>query len=78
MSQKLELKIDEVIVLENSNGQDTIVLNIWDSEAIKDALPAAAVLFYSGMLSVDIKTSSMCGQNLAKELGLVPDRIVKV
>lgn len=78
MSQKLELKIDEVIVLENSNGQDTVVLNIWDSEAIKDALPAAAVLFYSGMLSVDIKTSSMYGQKLAKELDLVPDRIVKV
>ena len=41
------------------------------SEAIKKALPQEARLFYSGMLSIDIKTSSMHGEKLARELGLI-------
>mgnify|MGYP003427852956 FL=1 len=76
--QKLELNVDEVVVLENSHGQDIIVLNCFNSEAIKKTLPVEARLFFDGMLSIDIKTSSMHGERLAKELGLIPDRVVKV
>lgn len=78
MSQKLELNIDDVIVLENSHGQDTIVLNIWNSEAIKKVLSKEAAACYGEMLSIDIKTASMHGEKLARELGLIPNRVVKV
>ena len=78
MTQKLELNVDDVIVLVNSHGQDIIVLNVWNSEAVKKILPKEAAACYGDMLSIDIKTSSMHGKSLAKELGLIPDRIVKV
>ena len=77
MSQKLELNIDEVIVLVSDNGMDHILLNLKNSKPLKAAIGNLSELFDDG-LQLEILTSSLHGEKLAKELGLIPDRIVKV